>query len=51
MTELTKCKPQRCKLKALCLRYTAPQTDWQLYFTKEPSDASGTKCEMFKPNT
>ena len=50
MQNLIKCKPQRCKLKALCLRYTTPPTDLQYYFSKEPSDPTGTKCEMIKPN-
>ena len=49
MADITKCRPQRCKLKSLCLRYTIPAGDWQSYFSKEPSAPCGTKCEMFKP--
>jgi hypothetical protein len=48
MADFTKCKPQRCKIKTLCLRYTLPPSDWQQYFSKEPSAPCGTKCEMFK---
>lgn len=50
MADITLCKPQRCKLKAMCKRYTNKPGDWQSYFTKEPCDHSGTKCEMFWNN-
>jgi hypothetical protein len=51
MAEFTMCKPQRCKLKLTCERYTAKASLNQIFFTEEPSNPEGTECEMyFKKN-
>ena len=51
MADFTLCKPQRCKLKNSCQRYTAKASEMQIYFDKEPSNADGTECPMyFKKN-
>ena len=51
MADFTMCKPQRCKLKNTCERYTAKASEMQIYFNQEPSNQEGTKCEMyFKKN-
>jgi len=51
MADFTMCKPQRCKLKMTCERFTAKPSDVQIYFNDEPSDADGKSCKMyFKKN-
>ena len=51
MADFTLCKPQRCKLKNTCERYTAKASEMQIYFDKEPSNADGKECSMyFKKN-
>jgi len=51
MATFTMCKPQRCKLKLTCERYTAKSIENQIYFENEPSNPDGTACPMyFKKN-
>ena len=51
MATFTMCKPQRCKLKNTCQRFTAKPSEAQIYFNEEPSNPDGTSCEMyFKKN-
>ena len=51
MATFTMCKPQRCKLKNTCQRFTAKPSEAQIYFNEEPSNPGGTACEMyFKKN-
>ncbi len=51
MATFTMCKPQVCKLKMTCERFTSKASEMQAYFTKEPCNQDGTKCEMyFKKN-
>jgi hypothetical protein len=51
MANFTMCKPQRCKLKMTCERYTAKPREMQIYFDNEPSNQEGSACEMyFKKN-
>jgi hypothetical protein len=51
MATFTMCKPQRCKLKITCERYTAKPSEMQIYFDKEPSNPDGISCEVyFKKN-
>jgi hypothetical protein len=51
MATFTMCKPQRCKLKNTCQRFTSKPSEMQIYFDREPSSQDGTACEMyFKKN-
>ena len=51
MATFTMCKPQRCKLKLTCERFTAKPRLAQIYFNEEPSNPEGTACEVyFKKN-
>ena len=53
MADFTLCKPQRCKLKMSCERYLTKEGEGgvQMYFDKEPCNATGTECPVyFKKN-
>jgi hypothetical protein len=51
MADFTMCKPQRCKLKLSCLRFTSKATEGQVYFNDEPCNHEGTDCKVyFKKN-
>jgi len=50
MADISMCSGKDCPLKDKCYRYTAPQSEYQSWFTNPPIKEEDKTCEYFWDN-
>lgn len=50
MADISMCSGKDCPLKDKCYRYTAPQSDYQSWFSVVPYSTFVESCEYFWDN-